>query len=177
MARFAGIRGKEAWVNFIRGKAPGKRAPGDTMRSYMNRVASLAGHPGENPSIPSLRDAIHELITQGEIEPFARGNAKSSKKKGGRRKAQSKQRRGKKPLPRAGNRQNRSSPVLGLVLEMVELNSRTDRVLALVAGQLASLVERVSPLFEHTREIEETKERLREASRDLEEMEKAIGEV
>lgn len=180
MARFAEIRGKEAWVDFIRGKALNKREPDDTMKGYMNRVAALAGHPGKNPSIQSLRDAIHELIAQGELEPFPRSNVRPLKKRGGgRRKVQSRQQRQKKRVLQAVNRhENRNSPILELVLKMTELNSRTNRVLTLVAGQVATLVERVSFLFEHTQEIEEARKRLQEVLRDSEKMEETLmGEL
>lgn len=177
MARFVQIRGKQAWLDFIRKEAIGKREQDDTMKGYMNRVASLAGHPGKDPSIPSLRNAIHELVTQGKLEPFSHGNAKPLKAIGVRRKKTQKRRNEeRKPVSeRNRNRQgNHSSPILDLLLGTVELNSRTNRALALLAEQVATLVGRVSFLFEHTKEIEEAKQRLQEVLRETEEMEKTL---
>ncbi|MBI3335028.1 MAG: hypothetical protein HY001_00825 [Candidatus Portnoybacteria bacterium] len=177
MVRFAEIRGKKAWVDFIRVKALNKKESDETMRGYIKRVAALAGHPGENPSIPSLRDAIHELISEGEIEAFPRGNTRPLKKRGGgRKKVQKTERREKKPVSeRNRNKQgNRSSPILDLLLGTVELNSRTNRALALLAEQVATLVTRVSFLFEQTEEIEEARKRLQEVLRDSEKMEKTL---
>lgn len=179
MARFTAIRGKEAWLEFIRESALKERQSSDTFTAYMKRVAALARHPDKKPQIPSLRDAIRELVKSGELEKFA--SSQQSKKGDGNSRAgrasrkEKMRKRSQRQESRNGARDNQP-PFLGLILDVVELNSQTSRVLASLAKHVGTLAQQVSLLFANSREVEETKQRLREVLREVQEAGETLTE-